>query len=146
MDGYRDGEIDVIDPRVPPVKNYAYLSLESITYRTASTGATPISPASGWSAGAGFNSRGPAWYTDSSGLIHLEGAVGQPNLIGPSLIGTLPAVAAPAKDVYTIVHTLAGTYADLDIQPSGRIFLINPTPSLVTDERFVSLESIVYRR
>ena len=56
------------------------------------------------------------------------------------------AAAAPASDVYTIVHTLAGTYADLDIKRSGQILLINPPQSLVTDERFVSLESIVYRR
>jgi hypothetical protein len=140
------GEIDVIDPRVPAVKLYAFLSLESITYRQANTGATPIPPASGWSAGAGFNSRGLAWYKDSSGLVHLEGAVGQPNTTGPTLIGTLPAAAAPTSDVYTIVHTLAGTYADLDIKRSGQILLINPSPSLVTDERFVSLESIVYRR
>jgi hypothetical protein len=140
------GEIDVIDPRVPAAKVYAFLSLESITYRQANTGATPIPLAPGWSAGAGFNSRSPAWYRDTSGLIHLEGAAGQPSTTGPSLIGTLPAAAAPARNVYTIVHTLAGTYAGLDIQPGGQIFLINPPSALVTDERFVSLESIVYRR
>jgi hypothetical protein len=140
------GAISVIDPRVPAAKNYAYLSLESITYRADDAGNGPIPLASGWSGSAGFNSRGPAWFRDTSGLIHLEGAVGQANTTGPSLIGTLPAAATPRHDVYTIVHTLAGTYADLDITRRGQIRRINPPSALVTDERFVSLESIVYRR
>jgi hypothetical protein len=143
------GAIDVIAPRPPAITNYApFLSLESITFRAGDTGATPIPLAPDWSGSAGFNSRGPAWYRDTSGLIHLQGAVTQanPKATDPNLIGTLPAAAAPTHDVYTVVHTFNGTYAGLDIKPSGQIAVIDPPPTLVKDYSFVSLESIVYRR
>jgi len=48
--------------------------------------------------------------------------------------------------LFTIVHTFNGTYADLAIQPTGTIEVINPRPPTVTDYTFVSLESITYRR
>ena len=40
----------------------------------------------------------------------------------------------------------AGTYADLAIEPSGQLALIDPRPPMVKDYSFVSLESITYRR
>jgi hypothetical protein len=142
------GAIDIIDPRPPAVKYYVFVSLESITYRPGDAGATPIPLASDWSGNAQFNSRAPAWYKDSSGLIHLQGAVTQTSTSGttPDVIGTLPAAARPASNVYTIVHTYLGTYADLVIFATGQIALIDPRPPLVKDYSFVSLESITYRR
>jgi hypothetical protein len=140
-----NGVIQVIAPRKPAVTNYAFLSIESITFRPGDTGASPIPVAQYWSGSAGYNSRGPAWYKDGSGLVHLQGAVTEASGLAGHVIGTLPAEAAPHSAVFTVVHTLDGTYADLEIAPNGQISLIAPR-NLPQDYRFVSLESIVYRR
>ena len=153
-DGYADlsiftnGTINVISPRPPEGQNYELLSLESITYRPAGAG-TPIAVnTANWSGSAGFDSRGPAWYKDSSGVVHLQGAVAQTSAsgTGANQIGLLPPGAAPTHFVYTIVHTLNGTYADLAIEPNGEIDLIDPRPPMVMDFGFVSLEGVTYRR
>jgi hypothetical protein len=118
---------------------------------TAPASAVTIHPISlnsaNFSPSAGFGSREPAWYRDSSGVIHLQGAATQTSTAGstPNLIGTLPTAARPAADVYTIVHTFNGTYADLAIDSNGQISLINPRPPAIQDYSFVSLESITYR-
>jgi hypothetical protein len=110
---------------------------------------TPISlNKANWSGSAGYASRRPAWYQDGSGVIHLQGAVRQTKSTGSNaaLIGILPARARPAANVYTIVHTFNGTYADLVIETTGDIFVIGPRAPLVQDLSFLSLESITYRR
>jgi hypothetical protein len=117
--------------------------------RTALAAPTPISlNKANWSGSAGYASRRPSWYQDGSDVIHLQGAVRQISSKGANagLIGTLPARARPAADVYTIVHTFNGTYADLVIQTTGHIFVIGPRSPAVQDLSFLSLESITYRR
>jgi hypothetical protein len=119
---------------------------------TAPASAVTIHPISlntaNFSPSAGFGSRAPAWYKDSSGVIHLQGAVRQTSTAGstPNLIGTLPKAARPKAVVYTIVHTFNGTYADLAITPNGQISVIGPRPPAVQDYSFVSLEGITYHR
>lgn len=142
-----NGQLTVIDPRPPAVKDYGLVSLDSITYRPAGQGSPVTLNDENWSGGAGYGSRPPSWYTDGSGLVHLQGAVHQTTPAGqhPNLVGYLPAAAAPAHPVFFAVHTFLGTYADLTIAPSGAITLTNPPPPLVTDYTLVSLESIVYR-
>jgi len=101
-----------------------------------------------WTASAGFGSRHPAWYTDRSGIVHLQGAVSQTSAAGSGadLIGTLPAAARPSTAVYTIVHTFGGTSAGLEISTAGQILILQPPSPAVTDLSFVSLEAISYRR
>jgi hypothetical protein len=143
-----DGSIDLINGRPPELLDYAFVSLESISYRPAGHGRAIGVNAANWSPSAGFNSRGPAWYTDRSGVVHLQGAVTQASAsgTGANTIGTLPTGARPRHTVYTIVHTFNGTYADLAILPNGDLELIDPRPPMVKDYSFVSLESITYRR
>jgi hypothetical protein len=147
-----NGQISVIDPRPPAVTDLSFVSFEGITYQPAAK--LPTSPIAvnglDWSPNAGFGATTPSWYKDGSGIVHLEGAVKQISTAGsdPSLIGTLPAVAAPARTIYTIVHTFAGTYADLVITNQGAIFIEGappgPAPPAVTDLSFVSLEGVSY--
>jgi hypothetical protein len=143
-----DGTIALIDPRSPAVRDEGFVSLESISYRPNSFNNAIAVNTSNWSATAGFGSRAPAWYKDKNGIVHLEGAATQTSAsgTGANLIGTLPPAARPGHEVYTIVHTFNGTYADLAIAPNGRIGVIAPRAPLVTDYTFVSLESISYRR
>jgi hypothetical protein len=79
--------------------------------------------------------------------VHFQGAAKQISVTGtsPDLIGTLPTGARPTRDVFTIVHTFNGTYADLGIAPSGQISIIPPRPPAVEDLTFVSLEGITYQ-
>jgi hypothetical protein len=142
------GAIDLIGARPPAVEENYLVSLESISYRPAGAGSPIAVNTANFSGSAGFGSRPPAWYTDKYGIVHLQGAVTQTSTSGSgaNTIGTLPPAARPSHDVYTIVHTFNGTYADLVIQPSGAIDLINPRPPMVGDYSFVSLESISYRR
>ena len=123
---------------------------------SATTGMPPFggsSPSSGgwlapdWSANAGYGASIPGWYTDTNGAVHLSGAVKQIATGGnPWIIGTLPVGVRPNRAVYTIVHTFAGTYADLAIGTDGNISVIGPRPPAAMDLGFVSLEGITYQR
>jgi hypothetical protein len=142
-----DGQISLINPRAPMVKDYSFVSLETITY--GNNLINPITPNStNWSFSPGFGAIAPAWYKDAAGIVHLVGAAKQINAGGtnPNLLGTLPAAASPKRTVYTIVHTFNGTYADVAITPSGQILLINPRPPAVKDFSFASLESITFQQ
>jgi hypothetical protein len=118
----------------------------------ASAWALPVNPVAlntaNWSSNAGFGSTSPGWSVDSFGVVHLQGAARQTSSRGSfaDLLGTVPPTAAPNREVYSIVHTFAGTYADLRISPNGQIHLISAAPPAVTDLSFVSLESISYPR
>jgi hypothetical protein len=147
-----NGQIGVIDPRAPAVHDLSFVSLEGITYKRANN--PPASPIAlnrtNWSPNAGFATTAPAWYKDGSGIVHLQGAATQTVASGDNegLIGSLPAAAAPARVIYTIVHTFNGTYADLVITPAGGIYIEGappgPQPPAVTDLSFVSLEGVSY--
>jgi hypothetical protein len=143
-----NGKILMIDPRPPAVKDYTFVSLEGITFRRSGTVHAIAVNHTNWSASARFGSTSPAWYTDRSGLVHLQGAARQTSTTGRNaeLVGTLPKAARPASSLYFIVHTFAGTYADLGIVPSGKILMIDPRPPAVKDYTFVSLEGITFRR
>jgi hypothetical protein len=142
-----NGQIALINPRPPAVQDYTFVSLESITYQPSKSGSPIAVNAANWSGSAGFGSRAPAWYKDTSGVIHLQGAAAQTNPSGTSanVIGTLPTAARPANNIFTIVHTFNGTYADLAVQTNGQIALIDPRPPAIKDYTFVSLEGITYR-
>jgi hypothetical protein len=124
------------------------VSLESVSYQPGNADPVTTIPVNtaNWSASAGFGSSGPAWY-DTSGTVHLQGAVAQVDSSGPNanLIGTLPAGVSPGYNVFTIVHTFNGTYADIAIGTDGTIRLINPRPPALQDYAFVSLEGVQFQ-
>jgi len=80
--------------------------------------------------------------------VHLTGAAKQTVGTGgnANLLGTLPSAAAPTRDVYAIVHTFNGTYANIFIGSNGQISLIDPRAPAVKDYSFVSLEGISYQQ
>jgi hypothetical protein len=144
-----DGSITLIDPRPPLLRDYhLYVSLESISFQTRFPASLMTVNTANWSGSAGFGSTAPGWYLDAAGVIHLQGAATQTSSLGPNanVIAVLPAVARPARKVYTVVHTRFGTYADLAILPTGEIYAVGPRPSAVQDFRFLSLEGITYQR
>lgn len=73
-----------------------------------------------------YDPASPGWYEDDAGIIHLEGAVTQTDADDPisNEIATLPPAVAPSRNVYTIVHAIDGTYADVWIGTNGTINLI----------------------
>jgi hypothetical protein len=101
-----------------------------------------------WTLFACCGARSPGWYADKSGIIHLQGAARQIDASGPKagLLGTLPKAARPSRNLYFIVHTWSGTYADLGITTKGNIGLIGARPPEITDYFFVSLEGISYKQ
>jgi hypothetical protein len=147
-----NGQIWLIDPRPPAVKDYSFVSLEGISYNPFNGPATQIQLNNGWAPDTHFNTIAPAAFADG-GAVHLEGAAvltstsPPPN---PVLLGTLPGLG-PAGNVYAIAHTFNGTYADVEITGGGfgggdaQIWLFAPRPPGVTDYAFVSLEGITYR-
>jgi hypothetical protein len=142
-----NGQIFLINPRLPAVKDYSFASLEGITYlRFGTVNVIPLNKTN-WSPNADLRSVPPAW-TTADGIVHLLGAAKQTSSTGsnPNLLGTLPLAARPRRNVFTIVHTFSGTYADIAIQSNGQIFLIKPRPPAVKDFTFVSLEGISYQR
>jgi hypothetical protein len=110
----------------------------------------------GWSAYPCCNARPPSVYLDSQNVVHLQGAFSEnPAYYGQDLPGhprpgnayvlavpgSIPSTYAPDRNVFTIVHTGSGTYADLMIGRDGSIDLL---PSYNTNTQFVSLEGISY--
>ena len=139
-----NGQIALIDPRAPAVKDYSFVSLEGITYEQFLPVGFPVNPNTGWSTSAGFGSGFPAWYMDGSFDVHLQGAVKQ-TFVNSNVLGTIVGGGAPQNRViYTIVHTFDGTYADVALNPNGQVGLIDPRPPMVKDYSFVSLETITY--
>jgi hypothetical protein len=141
------GRLALTPTRSPAVQDLTFVSLEGITYRPGGH-VTPITlDTFEWSPKAGFGSRGPGWFKDRSGVVHLQGAVATlgRKCVNPCLIGTLPASAAPNRAVATIVHTFNGTYAGLTIATNGQFFVIAPRSPAVADYTLVSLESITFR-
>jgi hypothetical protein len=125
--------------------NTAFVSLEGVTYSQGADHGIPLS--SNWtgientdSSHPSYGAADPGFSIDREGVVHLSGAVRQLNPeSGVQQIGTVG--EAPSSDVYTIVHTLGGTYADLTINTLGQIWLI---PSSNTNTNFVSLEGVTY--
>ena len=153
------GRVGIIAPRPPEKFDPSFVSLEGISYQTNDQ--IPVQPIlvnqSNWVQNWGpqgsrnpnnsFGASNPGWYKDGSGIVHLEGATKLFNGSGPNefLIGTLPAVAAPARTVNVLAHTFSGTYALLSIEPGGRIFYAPPRAPGLPDPFFVSLEGISYQ-
>jgi hypothetical protein len=163
-----NGQIWLIDPRPPAVKDYSFVSLEGISY---DPGNNPIPPSTctqiqingnNWSPDFKYDTKSPAACLYSlpgeipgSGGVHLEGAVTQISTqsspSGPNVIGTIPDTGSdlPRYNIFTIAHTNFGTYADVEIvgftsANAGEIILISPAFPAVTDYSFVSLEGISY--
>jgi hypothetical protein len=139
-----NGQIWLIDPRSPAVKDYSFVSLESISYEQALPDSDPIDLTAFWSPNAGFGSTAPGWYEDGSFDVHLHGAVAQTSSAASNTLGTVVGGGAPNRVIYTIVHTFNGTYADVSIGTDGSISLIDPRAPMVKDYSFVSLECITY--
>jgi hypothetical protein len=113
----------------------------------------PIMLSADWSGSAGYGSGAPGWYVTTSlagpAVVHLQGAVTQVSTTAvpsPDVIGLVPRAARPDRSVYEIVHTFDGTYADIDIDPTGNIILIPPRSPAVQDFSFVSLEGVSYEQ
>jgi hypothetical protein len=140
-----NGNITLINPRKPAVMDYHFVSLEGITYRPSLAGSTTITPGPDWAGDVTPGTSVPSWFADGSGVIHLQGAATQTSTAGqPNLPGTLPPGARPARNVFGILATNRGTYADVEIDTSGNINLIDPYGFAVKDYSFVSLEGISY--
>jgi hypothetical protein len=129
--------------------NTAFVSLEGISwYDGVDSGVQAITPLENyWSTTGGsvglYDAFPAGAYKDGDGTVHLQGAAQQLQKQSqyPQLIGTLPAGLSPGRNVFTIVPTFAGTYADLEIDTSGDIYLL---PSSNTNSSFVSLEGVTY--
>ena len=141
------GQIHLIGPRPPAVQDYSFVSLEGITY--SPTFNDPLHPATGitlnpldWFPDTKYGASPPAAFQDAGGTVHLEGGANHHGL--SSQLGTLPKQYRPVSNVFTIAHTLNGTYADVAIGTDGSIGVIPPRLPAVPDFGFVSLEGISY--
>lgn len=140
-----DGQIFVMDAELPLVTDFRSVSLEGITFRAAGrTSPIPLNPGE-WTASPDPK-RKPVWFIDKAGIVHLQGVVSPAVIPAPNLVGTLPAKARPAHDIFTIVLTGEGIYADLEIARNGSLTLIDSRPPAVTSHLEVNLEGITYRR
>jgi len=145
----RFGNIYLIDARSPAVRDLSFVSLEGISFQrliSRANVAVPVNNAD-WSGKSGSDAAAPSAWRDGSGVVHLQGAVTQTSSHGPGadLIGTVPEVLRPSRNVFTIAHSYAGTYADLVISAStGQIILIGARGPAAADGRLVSLEGITF--
>src|SRR5579859_3006731 len=136
----RFGNIYLIDAKSPAVRDLSFVSLEGISFQRLISGANVAVPVNNadWSGKSGSDAAAPSAWRDGSGVVHLQGAVTQTSSHGPGadLIGTVPEVLRPSRNVFTIAHSYAGTYADLVISAStGQIILIGARGPAAADGR-----------
>ena len=89
---------------------------------------------------------------DSAGIVHLAGGfiANNPCCVPVGDVVTsvvLPVVRlsfAPSWNVFEIVHTNFGTYADVEIQTDGTIHVIPPRPPAITDFHYLSLDGLTF--
>ncbi len=142
-----NGAIVLIGTRPPFIDEFFFVSLEGITYKRGGKVNGVGVNTTNWTPFACCGARSPGWYADKSGIIHLQGAARQIGTSGKAnLLGTLPKAARPSRNLYFIVHTWSGTYADLAVNANGSIVLIGARSPEITDYTFVSLEGITYKR
>jgi hypothetical protein len=139
------GNIIVIPPHSPAVTDFSFVSLNGVSYQRSSSDANfPVTlNTANWSGVIAA----PSAYADGSGIVHLQGAVVQTSDqgTGADVIGTLVPAFRPNFNVFTIVPTYAGTYADVWISAeTGQITVIGARSPAVSDDDFVSLEGITY--
>jgi hypothetical protein len=142
------GQVTLIGARSPAVVDYRFVSLEGITFSQTGGDSGPVAVnTANWSGSTAYGAFRPSYAVDAWGVVHVFGAVARTSATGSgaNLIGTLPAGLAPSRDVYQIVHTFNGTYADVSITPAGQIFLIGARAPMVNDPSFVSLEGLSYQ-
>jgi hypothetical protein len=140
------GQIILTGAQGPAAADGRLVSLEGITFTDNADLRITVNTAD-YRGSTVFNTFAPSAYVDGSGIVHLVGAIRQMSgtETGPKLVGTVPAVARPSRDVYQIVPTNAGTYAGVVITSAGQIRIIGPRPPMVSDLSFVSLEGITYQ-
>jgi hypothetical protein len=143
------GNIYLIDAHAPAVRDLSFVSLEGVSFQRLISDANvpvPVNKAN-WSGQSRSDAVAPSVWRDGSGVVRLQGAVTQTSSHGPGadVIGTLPETFRPRRNVYQIVHTSFGTYANVVITAAGQIRIIAPRPAMVTDLSFVSLEGVSYR-
>lgn len=126
----------------------SFLSLENVSYNASpfiSDASSNLNTAN-WAPAFGF--AGPGWFEDAAGIIHLQGEVAQTSASGPNagLILTLPSFLAPNRNIFTIVITADGAYADVAILRGGQVVIAAPDRLPTTlDLAYLSLDSITYQ-
>jgi hypothetical protein len=97
-----EGQINLVDPRPPAVKDYSFVSLEGITYPTVLPfNAIPVNKPD-WSDSPGFGASAPAWAPDETaeGVVRLYGPRGRsPRPPGPTPICSAPSSPQPGPRV-----------------------------------------------
>lgn len=128
----------------------SFLSLEGVSYNASpfiNDTSSNLNRAN-WAPATAFGFAGPGWFEDGAGIIHLQGEVSQISTSGPNAgqILTLPRIIAPNREIFTIVITADGSYADAVIFPSGQLVIAAPDRSPATlDLAYLSLDSITYQ-
>jgi hypothetical protein len=147
------GQIFLIPTPTLTGSNTQFVSLEGISYNQGEliNGGVESDPGwglGGFGAGGGFPSNDAIfWIEDGQGFIHLEGGVNLQTSCNPTCpeIALLPPQIRPSRNLYFVVHTFAGTFADLSIGTNGAINVIPDTlygkPS---DLSFLSLEGLTW--
>lgn len=140
------GQIALVGARFPAVNDYSFVSLEGITFSPAGSDAFPVSVNTANYATT-VDVFPPSADIDAWGVVHLFGMVRQTSATGAdvNLVGTVPVFARPDRDVYELVQTFFGTYADVVVTPAGQIDLIDARSPLSTEAALVSLDGISYQ-
>lgn len=120
-----------------------FVSLEGISFPVGfeSWGINP-DPNPGWSGGCCGALPEIEALEDQEGFIHLVGAVSQTVCCTP--IATLPPALAPSRNLFFVVQTFGGTFADLSIGTNGVINVIPASFPKPSNLSFLSLEGITY--
>jgi hypothetical protein len=162
--GQTPGEIILIGARKPAVPDPAFVSLEGISYDPLEDAldqfhAGQLNFASDWTFDGTFGlanspnlfgASAPGSYEDSAGIVHLEGGVAATAAASCCIgagdtVGSIPDGSEwPSWNVFEIVHTNFGTYADIEIATDGTIRVIPPRSPAVTDFAYLSLDGVTF--
>lgn len=95
----------------------------------------------GWTYG-GYGTYHAAYYKDSQGVVHLRGSAAG----GGGSVFRLPSGARPAHTLYLPVYAFDGSAGGMEIDPDGRAYLFDASPSGNANVTgFTSFEGISFR-
>jgi hypothetical protein len=130
-------------------KMYAYsgssanfTSLAGISFPLSATGAHKFHLVNGWiSSGSIWGTGAPA-ITISNGVVYLSGSLKQASEFTSQRFAVLPAADRPPHWLYLKTYSWGGAIAELEISPSGDMWMFSPTPA--DSQNFASLAGLSF--
>lgn len=113
-----------------------YTSLAAVSFPTAAIARHKLTLINGWTSSQGTYDTGDPSYAIKGGVVHLSGSLHGGTT---TLFAWLPSAARPARVIYRVIYTFAGTSGFLVIYPNGQMLATGGSAA-----QFTSLAAVTF--